>query len=217
MKKVTGLLPKYYWLSTLGPNDEFPRGKFFDENGCNRNGILRNWLSIRYVCGVAESVDSYIKRVKRFFPSFPNYVIKSWLFEHNGQIDEFLELPLEQFRFIMGHITNAEVQAFNPNYKDSIYLNLKQLEDPGYRREIEKFEYPMGTIFKYVTENKEWPGRPLILLSNTIDENLKINGFKPNRPIHILEGNRRFSIVKYYAGEIELKGKLPVYYVTLRR
>ncbi|MEY8214147.1 MAG: hypothetical protein RPR97_06630, partial [Colwellia sp.] len=93
--KFKGLKPREYWLAYLLANDRIKLGYI---NPVSPD-IRIEYLASKMQKSPEETAFLYIKRIKRTLPNFPKIVIKTWLFEHNDQLDEFLEQPLESFIF----------------------------------------------------------------------------------------------------------------------
>jgi len=90
-------------------------------------------------------------------------------------------------------------------------LNLRQLADKDYQRRVVDPDFPMTRIREYIKENKEWPGYPIVMDTSRCRGDYLVKGYPLNKPFDVLEGFRRFSVVKFYIGELELKAQLRIY------
>jgi hypothetical protein len=208
---LQGLKPRDYWSTYLLIKDRVKLPKF----SLTADDIRLKYLVDKMKLKREETLFSYIKRVKKVLPNFPRQVIKTWLFEHNGQLDEILEQPVERFIFRKSYISLQSIINYEPQFKSPIDQNLKQLNDPNYQRAMKDSHYPMTRILKYLKQYGVWPGHPIIMDTSKDKCDYLVNGYPLNKPFDVLEGFRRFSVVKFYIGSIGIEKSLRIYSVSL--
>lgn len=209
MIDLQGLKPKEYWASYLLSKDRVKLSELLSITPVARI----EYLISKAKMGRQETADSYVKRIKKILPNFPNLVIKTWLFEHNDQIDEIFEQPVEDFTFKKSFLSLQSVVDYNPQLNSSVDGNLKQLADPTYQQSMEDPEFPMTRIREYLKQNGIWPGCPIIMDTSRNQGDYLVKGYPLNKPFDVLEGFRRFSVVKFYAGKINIINSLRIYRV----
>lgn len=209
---LNGLKPKQYWYSKLLISGAEPI------SGAKAPSRVRNEFLIEKLTfrRPAESEVQYVKRVKSLLPNIPREVIKTWLLEHNSCLDDIVELPIEHYTFNKVHISLKDILNYKPAKNSAIDLNLKQLADRHYCRVNMADPYtPMARILQYIKQNKQWPGRVILLSTKFLPDNYKVRGYEPVRPYEVLEGFRRFSVVKHYCNEdITCKRLLRAFVIT---
>jgi hypothetical protein len=206
-----GLKPRDYWTAYLLSTDKLRLFDFIDLKPEIRNQYLLNKTKLLDT----ESCESYVRRIKKILPNFPKHAIATWLFQHNHQVEEIIEQPIENFIFKKSYLSLKSISDYSPQLKSPVDLNLIQLSDQSYQRQMLDPEFPMSRIREYLKEKKVWPGRPIIMdTSNNLDDYL-VKGYPLNKPFDVLEGFRRFSVIKFYLGEMEMKESLRIYRVLL--
>lgn len=136
-------------------------------------------------------------------PHFPDEVVETWLFEHNGQIDEFCEWPLESLRWSMIEIKTNEL-PFKDNGRDyQVSKNLEQLGDTRYQHDMKKHDWPMERIRAFIEQNGTWP-RPILLFNNSDTSIKTYQGYPCGTPYHLMEGHKRLATLFYYMSKYEL-------------
>ena len=211
--KFKGLKPREYWLAYLLANDRIKLGYI---NPVSPD-IRIEYLASKMQKSPEETAFLYIKRIKRTLPNFPKIVIKTWLFEHNDQLDEFLEQPLESFIFKKSFLKLSDILKYKPQKNSPVEKNLKQLSDVEYQRDMQDPNFPMTKIREYLKEHGVWPGFTVIIDTESILGGYFVKGYPLNKPFDILEGFRRFSVVKHYIGTLNINAHLPIYRIYLAK
>ena len=163
-----------------------------------------------------EDLGSYIERVKSFLPRFPSQVIETWLWEHDSQIIDFVEFPLEKFHFRLEAMTLEEL-PFDDNGDGRDYQvgkNIDQLKDREYQLNMKTYNWPMQKIKTYIEQNGTWPVPPIVL-KNTGGVVEKYDGYKCGIPYHLIEGHRRIAVMKFYKDDIELQPTHNIWLVSV--
>ncbi|MFY0639788.1 MAG: hypothetical protein JXR16_02000 [Bermanella sp.] len=209
---LKGLNPKEYWVSKLllDRHLKIVERKF-------PNQVRQKYLSEALnKLSEDESSTNYIKRIRRLLPNLPKEVVRTWLYDHNACIEDFIELPIEFFNIHKKQISRSHIETYEVQRNSPVDKNLEQLNDRDYQlRVMTDPEAPMKRILEYLTEHKKWPGRPIILHTKSLPEGYLLRGYEPARPLEVLEGFRRFSVYKHYCLESTFKPVQKIFLVTI--
>ncbi|MEY8241033.1 MAG: hypothetical protein RPT25_11855 [Cycloclasticus sp.] len=209
--ELLGLKPKEFWNAYLLTHD---RVRLTDIDSISPD-IRIGYFVNKIKKGQNETCFSFVKRVKKTLPNFPKLVIQTWLFEHNEQIDEIFEQPVERFTFKKSFLSLQAILDYNPQLNSPVDKNLKQLDDSDYQQLMEDPKFPMTRIREYLNQKRVWPCCPIIMDTSKYSGDYLVKGYPLNKPFDVLEGFRRFSVIKFYIGKVDIKKSLRIYSVLL--
>lgn len=133
-----------------------------------------------------EMFDDYFKRIHKLLPSWPEEIIKEWLFRENSCIEKYFFLGFDRFEFDLVEWENEEILS---KVESSA---MKSVDNMG----AQFFEHPTETYLKkYIKVNKTWPS-PIIILEN-INEIKKNSWNEIRNPFHLLEGHLRLGYIRF--------------------
>lgn len=150
-----------------------------------------------------ETEDEYIARTSKILPEFPKEVIETWFCEHNSQIDEFVQYPLERLKFSLEILRTDELPLENNGADYRVNQNINQLNDSRYQQNMEVYKWPMQNIKEYLFKYGTWP-RPIIMLDNRGNLFPEFEGYPSGVPYHLMEGYRRVAVLKFYRKKAKL-------------
>lgn len=132
-----------------------------------------------------ENFENYFKRINGILPNWPEEVVKEWLHRHNNQIDDYIFLGFDKFKFYLEKWSTKEIVEKIDSYK------MTNLIDP---LGTQILDIPYSFLQKYIHKNGTWPS-PIIILKTETNMIIK-DGYILGNPYHLLEGHLRLGYIR---------------------
>lgn len=150
-----------------------------------------------------ESFESYLPKIKKHLPNFPDSIIEQWIYRH---FNDFKNKHRNRIKEDLNNINFEIIDLDLNNINNNIYSVLTEEEEKYrwkmlYENDLIKNEF----LCKYMKQNKKWP-QPIIIIkiSEFIKKTYKI---KTNKIFFLLEWHRRLAYIKEIAKREKLKYK----------
>lgn len=227
-QSLKGLQPHELWLKKIPKGGPYPRGKFYFQKTIKGKRwtkevlieVLSPYGTEKYTAGSTVNkclFKKYVSRIKRILPNFPTDVIETWLWEHSDQIEEFCSYCLDSLYFYEKCFDVNELLPIGNERNSPTFLNLRQLEDKEYQRNIQSNkDWPMSRLIFFISDNGTWPKKPIILDVTQSTEKPIINGYSVLSPWHIIEGRRRVAVLIHLRGKLDLKSRHKAWVVVIK-